>query len=125
MYDEVALLATDTVELARVVPVHVSVTVLKPALAHTKSFTVSAVPDTSESDDVLIKVTVCPGTAGELSANKLNEGRWFTSNGDDVVPVPCFAVLLHRGVPAFPSQTYAYQTFDSDQAESVVVATVA
>ena len=36
--------------------------------------------------------------------------------------VPCVYVLLQRGDVAFPSQIHAYQLFDSDHPEAVVVA---
>ena len=75
MYVDVAFAETRAVEEAKTVPVQVCVVVLKPAEAHTISFTVSGVPETSGSDDVEVKVTTCPGFAGELSTKPVNTGR--------------------------------------------------
>lgn len=85
MYVDDALAETKTVDDASKVPVQVSVTVSNPADAHTISFTVSGVPETSESEDVELNVTICPGLAGELSVNTVKLGRWFTSNGEELV----------------------------------------
>jgi hypothetical protein len=52
VYVAVAFAEAKTVVEPRVVPVHESVVVLNPADAQTMSFTVSAVPSTSESEDV-------------------------------------------------------------------------
>jgi hypothetical protein len=49
-------------------------------------------------------------------------GRWFTANGEAVVPEPCLTVALQRGVVTLSSQIQAYHAFDSAQAASVVVA---
>jgi hypothetical protein len=90
VYVEDAFAETETVEEASVVPVHVFVVVLKPAVAHTVRNTVSGVPETSASDDVLVKVTTAPGSAGELSLKIVNDGLWLISNGDELVAfVPC------------------------------------
>jgi hypothetical protein len=75
VYVDDAFAGTKEVELASVVPVQVSVVVLKPAEAHTISLTVSGVPETSASEDVLVKVTTCPGFFGELSTKTVKEGR--------------------------------------------------
>jgi hypothetical protein len=114
VYVAVAFDATKTVVLPSVVPPHVSVLVLKLAVAQTISFTVSGVPETSESEDVLVNVTKTPGPAGEVSQNAVKFGRWLTSNGDVFVAlVPCVYVEEHRGVPLLPSHIQAYQSFDS------------
>ena len=116
-----------SVEVARVVAAQLSVDVAKLLVEHTISRTVSFVGSVSGSEEVAVKVTVAPGSAGELSQNAVKVGLLFTLKGDDVVPVPCRYAELQRGLTATASHTHATQIFSSSNGATsvVVVAAVA
>ncbi len=101
----VAFCTTASVELASVVAAQPLV-VLNEFVLQTKRRTVSVFG----SDELEVKSTEAPGSAGELFVIELKTGLKLTMKGDELVAlVPLVKVLLQRALTASSSQIHAYQ----------------
>lgn len=87
-----------------------------PAVLQTRSSIVSE----SESEAVVLHVTVAPGLTGPLLLAAVNPDAWLTSNGVPESPDP-WLLVEHAAADEFPSQTKAYQALDAESPARAVL----
>jgi hypothetical protein len=89
-------------ELEQYVPPAPQAAPVKSLALQINNATVSVAPvKLSVSDAFDDHVASAPGFVGPLLLNDEKFGRWFTTKGDAVFPVPCLNVALHAGLEAF------------------------